>query len=78
MAGKHRAQPGPSEQPFREHIGPYVLCGPCAASWERDDYDDLYERCCLRSRVDDLAQLAGDTIRIPGRPLWDEGFGYDL
>jgi len=75
---KTQAQPGPSEQPLREHIGSYVICAQCKDSWERADYEDLYERCCLRSRVDDLAQLAGDTIRIPGRPLWDEGFGYDL
>jgi hypothetical protein len=71
-------QPGLSEQPLRERIGSYLLCEPCAASWERADYDDLYERCCLRSRVDDLAQLAGDTIRIEDPARRDEGFWYEL
>jgi hypothetical protein len=66
---KTQAQSGPSEQPDREHIGYYVLCTPCRESWERGDYDDLYERCCHAHRVDDLAQLAGDTIRLPDRPL---------
>jgi hypothetical protein len=76
---KTQVQPGPSEQPLREHIGYYVLCEPCKESWERADYDDLYERCAVAHRVDDLAQLAGDTIRIPGQAhYWDEGFGYDL
>jgi len=40
------------------------LCGPCKESWETADYHDLYERCFDVRRVDDLAQLAGDTIRI--------------
>ena len=64
-------QPGPSEQPLRENIGYYMLCEPCKDSWERADYDDLYERCSNAHRVDDLAQLAGDTIRI------QDGLGYE-
>jgi hypothetical protein len=77
---KTQVQPGPSEQPLREHIGYYVLCSPCKDSWERADYDDLYERCCIAHRVDDLAQLAGDTIRVPDDPKHDrgQGFGYKL
>ena len=35
--------PGQSEQPHREHIGHYVLCTPCKESWERADYNDLYQ-----------------------------------
>jgi hypothetical protein len=54
-----------------------VLCEPCKDAWERGDYDKLYARCGIAHRVDDLAQLAGDTIRIPDLPRRDEGFGYD-
>lgn len=59
-------------------IGHYVLCTPCKESWERADYNDLYSRRSFSDRVDDLAQLAGDTIRIPDRDRRDDGFGYDL
>jgi hypothetical protein len=72
---KTQDQPGPSEQPLREHIGSYVLCARCKDSWERGNYDDLYARSDVMSRVDDLAQLAGDTIRIRDR---GDDFGYEL
>jgi hypothetical protein len=75
---KTQDQPGPAEQPLREHIGSYVLCKPCKDAWERADYDDLYARCGIAHPVDDLAQLAGDTIRIPDPPRRDEGFGLRL
>jgi hypothetical protein len=72
---KTQDQPGPSEQPLREHIGSYVLCARCKDLWERGDYDELYARSSVMSRVDDLAHLAGDTIRIRDR---GDGFGYEL
>jgi hypothetical protein len=80
-------QPGPAERPYREHIGPYLLCTPCKESWEAANYDDLYQRCDerVRYRVDDLAQLAGDTLVIvdPQHDRWvqdrgDDGLGYEL
>jgi hypothetical protein len=80
------SQPGPSERPDREGIGPFLLCTPCKESWEAANYGDLYERCDdrVRERVDDLAQLAGDTLRTldPERDRWardrgDDGLGYE-
>jgi hypothetical protein len=69
----------------REGIPSYLLCGPCQEAWQAGDYDDLYERCHDVRRVDDLAQLAGDTIRIPDamRYRWerdrgDDGFGHEM
>lgn len=70
---KTQEQHGPSEQPHREHIGHYVPCTPCKESWERADYNELYSRSSFSDRVDDLAQLAGDTIRIPDRERRDGG-----
>lgn len=75
---KTQEQPGPAERPLHEYVGYYVLCTPCKESWERADYDDLYERCCRARKVDDLAHLAGDTLRIEDPARRDEGFGYDL
>jgi hypothetical protein len=52
--------------------------GPCT-TWPGSC--NLYERCIDTYRVDDLAQLAGDTIQISGRQRWergDDGIGYDL
>jgi hypothetical protein len=70
-------QPGPEQDTSRELIGSIVLCTPCKELWERGDYDELYERCVNSVWVDDLAQLAGDTIRIED-PRHDPGddFGY--
>jgi hypothetical protein len=76
MAGKHRSNRAHQSDRFVSTTALRWLCKPFATSWERADYDDLYERCCLRSWVDDLAQLAGDTISDPAQR--DEGFGYDL
>jgi hypothetical protein len=74
---KTQAQQGPRDEPGREQIGYFMLCEPCKSSWELGNYRDLYERTFDWSRVDDLAQLAGDTIRISDRDR-DEGFGYEL
>jgi hypothetical protein len=80
-------QPGPPERPWRERIGPFVLCTTCKESWEAANYADLYERCDerVRERVDDLAHLAGDTLVTmdPQRDRWardrgDGGLGYEL
>jgi hypothetical protein len=79
------SQPGPPERPDRERIGPFLLCTPCKESWEAANYGDLYARCDdrVREHVDDLAQLAGDTLRTldPQRDTWtrdsgDNGYGY--
>jgi hypothetical protein len=76
--------------PSEESVRHYVLCTPCKELWERGDYNALYDRCRdapgvdpddltrRTHRVDDLAQLAGDTIRIDD-PHHDrgDGFGYE-
>ncbi|HEU4909997.1 MAG TPA: hypothetical protein VFT17_14130 [Propionibacteriaceae bacterium] len=49
----------------------------CKHSWERADYANLYNRSSPSDLDDDLAQLAGDTTRIPDRERGD-GFGYNF